>query len=73
MCVLKVASACPTLCDPVDCSLLGSSSVGFSRQEYYTGLPALLWDTKVYWEIKLDECRESHLLGGVLITSSWQH
>ena len=30
--------SCPTLCDPVDCSLPGSS-VGFSRQEYWSGLP----------------------------------
>ena len=27
------------LCDPVDCSLPGSSVVGFLRQEYWSGLP----------------------------------
>ena len=27
-----------TLCDPMDCSLLGSP-IEFSRQEYWTGLP----------------------------------
>ena len=27
------------LCDPMDCSLPGSSSMGFSRQEYWNGLP----------------------------------
>ena len=27
------------LCDPVDCSLPGSSIMGFSRQEYWSGLP----------------------------------
>ena len=30
------AQSCPTLCDPKDCSPL---SMGFSRQEYWTGLP----------------------------------
>ena len=27
------------LCDPEDCSLPGFSSVGFFRQEYWSGLP----------------------------------
>ena len=30
------AQSCPTLCDPMDCSPL---SMGFFRQEYWTGLP----------------------------------
>ena len=30
---------CLTLCDPMDCSLPGSSSMGFSKQEYWSGLP----------------------------------
>ena len=29
------------LCDPMDCSLPGSLSMGFSRQEYWSGLPFL--------------------------------
>ena len=33
-----VAQLCPTLCSPVDCNPQGSS-VGFSRQEYWSGLP----------------------------------
>ena len=35
------AQSCPTLCDPMDSSLPGSSSMGFSRQEYWSGLPFL--------------------------------
>ena len=31
--------SCLTLCNPVDCSLPGSSVMGFSRQEYWSGLP----------------------------------
>ena len=29
---------CLTLCDPVDCSLPGFSSVGFSGKKYWSGL-----------------------------------
>ena len=35
----EVAQSCPTLSDPMDCSLPGSSVHGFSRQEYWSGLP----------------------------------
>ena len=31
--------SCPTLCDPTDCSPPGSLSMGFSRQERWSGLP----------------------------------
>ena len=34
-----VTQLCPTLCNPVDCSLPGSSVQGFSRQEYQSSLP----------------------------------
>ena len=33
----SVAQSCPTLCDPVDCSLPGSSVQGVSRQESWSG------------------------------------
>ena len=29
----------PTLCDPMDCSLQAPLSMGFSKQEYWSGLP----------------------------------
>ena len=32
----KLLQSCPTLCDPMDCSPL---SMGFFRQEYWSGLP----------------------------------
>ena len=35
----EVAQSCPTPSDPMDCSLPGSSSMGFSRQEYWSGVP----------------------------------
>ena len=35
----EIAQSCPTLCNPMDCSLPGSSVYGISRQEYWSGLP----------------------------------
>ena len=35
----EVAQSCPTLRDPMDCSPAGSSVHGFSRQEYWSGVP----------------------------------
>ena len=34
-----VAQSCPTLCDPVDYSLPGPLSMGFPKQECWSGLP----------------------------------
>ena len=35
----SVAQLCPTLCNPMDCSLPGSSAMRLSRQEYWSGVP----------------------------------
>ena len=35
----EVAQLYPTLCNPMDCSLLGSSVHGIFRQEHWSGLP----------------------------------
>ena len=35
----KSLQSCLTLCDPMDYSPPGSPSMGFSRQEYWSGLP----------------------------------
>ena len=35
----EVHQSCPTFCDPMGCILLGSSSRGFFRQEYWSGFP----------------------------------
>ena len=34
-----VAKLCPTLCNPMDCSSQAPLSLGFPRQEYWSGLP----------------------------------
>ena len=35
----KSLQLCPTLCDRIDGSPLGSPVLGFSRQEHWSGLP----------------------------------
>ena len=36
----EIAQSCLTLCDPIDSSLhQAPTSMGFSRQEYWSGLP----------------------------------
>ena len=40
MCVrAKSLQSCPTLCSPMDCKPFRFLSMGFSRQEYWSGLP----------------------------------
>ena len=36
----EVAESSPTLSDPMDCGPPGSSSMGFSRQGYWSGVPS---------------------------------
>ena len=35
----EVTQSCPTLCDPMDCSLPGSSIHGIFQARYWSGLP----------------------------------
>ena len=35
--IVLVAQSCPALCDPMNCSLPGPLSMGFSRQEHWSG------------------------------------
>ena len=37
--VMSCAQLCPNLCDPVDCDHQAPLSLGFPRQEYWSGLP----------------------------------
>ena len=39
----EAAQSCPTLQDPMDCSLPGSSVHGIFQQEYWSGCHCLLW------------------------------
>ena len=40
-CYCSVMKLCLVLCDPMDCSLPGSSTMEFRSQEYWSGLPFL--------------------------------
>ena len=48
----EVAQSRPTLRDPMDCSLQAPPSMGFSRQEYWSGVP-LLFIKRFYSYTKL--------------------
>ena len=39
LCCAKLLQPCLTLCDLMDCSLQAPLSMGFSRHEYWSGLP----------------------------------
>ena len=39
VCVHAQSLTGPTLCNPMNCNLQASLSMGFSRQEYWSGLP----------------------------------
>ena len=49
----KSLQSCPTLCDPRDSSPPASPSLGFSRQEYWSGvpLPSLFWKYRLMFFI----------------------
>ena len=46
---LLVAQSCPTLCDPMDWGFPGPYVMGFSRQEYWSGLPCPSPRVKSNW------------------------
>ena len=63
----KSLQSCPTLCDPIDGSPPGSSVLGFSRQEHWSGLPfpsPTKWFTDVQLHLILQVTSE-----GVMIAS----
>ena len=41
MCVLKLLQSCPSLCNPLDCSLLGSSVHGILQARKNTGVRSM--------------------------------
>ena len=56
----EVSQSCPTLRDPMDCSLPGSSSIGFSRQEYWQPTP-VFWIRRSSWPRNWTQV--SHIVG----------
>ena len=64
---------CPTDCDPMDCCSPGSVSMGFSRQEYWSGLSCPLPGDLHHPGIKPASLMSPVLAGGFFTTSStWE-
>ena len=71
----EVTLSCLTPRDPMDCSLPGSSSMGFSRQEYWSGVPVpspYMQSTGCEMPGRMQHKLESWLLGEISITSDMQ-
>ena len=66
----KSLKSCPTLCDPMDCSLQVPLSMGFSRQEYWSGLPFPSPGDRPNPEIKPMYLTSLALAGGFFTTSA---
>ena len=49
MSLSEVAQSCPTLCDPWTVAHQAPPSMGFSRQEYWSGLPFQIQVYSQYW------------------------
>ena len=60
----EVAQSCPTLSDPMDCSPPGSSSMGFSRREYWSG---------VLLALQIHEATSSFGVIAYTTTFAWNH
>ena len=70
----EVAQSCLTLRDPMDCSPPGSClSMGFSRQEYWSGLPCPSPGDLPYPRIEPKSLRSPALAGRFFTTSTtWE-
>ena len=53
----KSLQSCPTLCDPIDGSHQAPLSLGFSRQEYWSGLP---FPSPIYTPIQNKYCKRDN-------------
>ena len=69
----EVAQSCPTLSDPMDCSLPGPPSMGFSRQEYWSGVPLPSPPYLLYFPIKKLSCVWHDMLGLFTFTMGIHH
>ena len=72
----EVAQSCPTLSDPMDCSLTAPPSMGFSKQEYWSSNNLATWcEEPTHW--KKPWCWERLKAGGEGATEDemvgWHH
>ena len=66
---VKSLQSCLTLCNPMECILPGSSAMGFSRQEYWSGLPCPPPGDLPDPGIELESLMSPALAGGFVSTS----
>ena len=64
------AKLLPTLCDPMDCSRQAPLSMGFPRQEYWSGLPVPSPGDLPDPGIKAASLRSPALADGLFTTSA---
>ena len=67
----KSLQLCRTLCNPVDCSSPAPLSMGFSRQEYWSGLPCPPLGDLPDTGIEPMSLKSPALAGGFFTTSAW--
>ena len=66
----KLLQSYLTLCDPVDCSPQAPLSMGFSRQEYWSGLPCPPQGDLPFLRSKPTSLMSPELAGGFFTTGS---
>ena len=68
-----VTQSCPTLCNPMDCSPQAPLSMGFSRQEYWSGLPCPPPGDRPHPAVSSSSLMSPALAGGFFTTSAtWE-
>ncbi|CAN0469222.1 unnamed protein product [Rangifer tarandus platyrhynchus] len=71
--LLHSLQSCPTLCNPMDWNLQAPLSMGFSRQEYWCGLPCPPPEDLPDSGIKLTPLMSPAFAGGFFITrTTWE-
>ena len=69
----KSPQLCPTICDPVDLARQAPLSMGFSRQDYWSGLPCPPPGNLSYPGVKPESLMSPALAGGFFTTSdTWE-
>ena len=67
------SQSCPDLCNPMDCSPQASLSMGFSRQEYWSGLPLPPPGDLPDLGIETASLKSPALAGGFFTTNAYLH
>ena len=69
----EVAQSCPTRSDPMDAAYQAPPSMGFSRQEYWSGVPLELEESTVLTSDYTPELHSSRQYGTGTKTEIWMN